>query len=231
MMSEQYWLIPKEIYGRVRDIFIDRDNVKWFATSGGISSFDDTKWENYNTGNSGLVTNDVRAVLVDSEGNLWAGSWYEGLSMFNGNTWTIYTMENSLLPSNNVYDIAEDQDGIIWIGTFDGLASYDPGSSTFAVQKETQPELVSIQGAYPNPFNASTTISFKLPASGFTQLVIYNITGQKVRELVAETMTAGIHNVMWDGRDDGGNVLSSGVYISQLSYGELVTHKRMVLIK
>jgi len=84
---------------------------------------------------------------------------------------------------------------------------------------------------YPNPFNTSTTILFNLPASGFTQLVIYNIAGQKVRELIAETMTVGLHNVMWDGRDDGGIVLSSGVYISRLSSGELVTHNRMLLMK
>jgi len=214
----------------VHDIFIDKNNVKWFATSGGITSFDDTKWENYNTQNSGLVYDNIRAILVDSRGNLWAGH-YKGVSRFDGNTWTTYTMENSLLPSNSVYDIAEDHDGIIWIGTFDGIVSYDPGTSTFVAQKETQPELVSIQGAYPNPFNTSTTISFTLPASGFTQLVIYNITGQKVRELVSETMTAGIHNVMWDGRNNNGNVLSSGVYISRLSSGKLVTHKRMLLMK
>jgi len=215
----------------IYDIFIDKENVKWFATDGGISSFDNTKWENYNTENSGLVTDDIRAILVDSKGYLWAGSWYEGLSVFDGNTWTQYNMENSSLPSNSVYDIAEDHDGVIWIGTFDGLASYDPGTSTFVAQKETQPELVSIQGAYPNPFNSSTTIFFTLPASGFTQLVIYNITGQKVRQLVAETITAGIHNVMWDGRDNDGNVLSSGVYISRLSTGKLVTHRRMLLMK
>jgi len=97
--------------------------------------------------------------------------------------------------------------------------------------EENTPHLFLLKPSYPNPFNTSTTISFILPASGFTQLVIYNITGQKVRELVAETMTAGIHNFMWDGRDDGGNLLSSGVYISRLSTGKLVTHKRMLLMK
>jgi len=96
---------------------------------------------------------------------------------------------------------------------------------------ENTPHLFLLKPPYPNPFNASTTISFTLPASGFTQLVIYNIAGQKVRELIAETMTAGIHNVMWDGRDDGGNLLSSGVYISRLSTGKLVTHNRMLFMK
>jgi len=218
----------------VNCIFIDKNNVKWFATSGGITSFDDTKWKNYNTLNSGLVYDDIKAVLVDSRGNLWAG-FPGGISRFDGNTWTTYTKENSLLLfseyDNRVYDIVEDHDGVIWIGTCYGIASYDPGTSTFVAQKEIQPELVSIQGAYPNPFNSSTTISFALPASGFTQLVIYNITGQKVREVLSETMTAGIHNVVWDGRDNNGNAVSSGMYISRLYNREQVTHSRMVLMK
>jgi len=176
------------------------------------------------------MSDNIRAVLVDSRGNLWVG-FLGGISRFDGNTWTTFTMENSLLPSNSVYDIAEDHDSVIWIGTFDGVASYDPGSSSFVAHQKTQPELVSIQGAYPNPFNTSTTISFILPATVFTQLVIYNITGQKVRELVAETMTAGIHAVMWDGRDANGLSVSSGIYISRLTMGERTASERMVLLK
>ena len=97
--------------------------------------------------------------------------------------------------------------------------------------KENQPESFSLLQNYPNPFNTSTTISLTLPASCFTQLIIYNITGQKIRELIAETMTAGIHNVVWDGMDNSGNAVSSGVYISQLSAGKLVANSRMVLMK
>jgi len=96
---------------------------------------------------------------------------------------------------------------------------------------ENIPRLFLLKPPYPNPFNASTTISFKLPSTGFTQLVIYNITGQKVRELVAETMTAGIHNVMWDGMNESGNVLSSGVYISRLKIGNHVSNNLMLLLK
>jgi len=88
-----------------------------------------------------------------------------------------------------------------------------------------------LKPSYPNPFNASTTISFTLPTTGFTSLIIYNITGQKIRELVAENMTAGIHSVIWDGRDESGTAVSSGIYISRLLSGELVTHKRMLLMK
>jgi len=97
--------------------------------------------------------------------------------------------------------------------------------------EENNPRLFLLKQPYPNPFNTSTTISFSLPVSGFTQLVIYNIAGQKIRELVSETMTAGIYNVTWDGKDDSGNTVSSGIYFSRLSSGKLVDYNRMLLMK
>ncbi|HDY88787.1 MAG TPA: T9SS type A sorting domain-containing protein, partial [bacterium] len=93
------------------------------------------------------------------------------------------------------------------------------------------PIAFSLGQNYPNPFNPTTTIEFTLPASGFTSLIIYNVMGQKVRELVADRMQAGIHSVLWDGKDDNGNVVSSGIYLSRLISGENVAAGRMLLLK
>ena len=73
--------------------------------------------------------------------------------------------------------------------------------------------------------------AFTLPASGFTQLVIYNITGQKVRELISENMTAGMHTTIWNGRDDRDNSVSSGIYFSRLTMGEKTAVGKMMLVK
>lgn len=93
------------------------------------------------------------------------------------------------------------------------------------------PTAISITANYPNPFNPSTTINFTLDRSGYISLVIYNIMGQSVRELIAGQMNAGIHNVKWNGRDDSGNAVSSGVYISRLNMGKQVAAKRLMLMK
>lgn len=96
---------------------------------------------------------------------------------------------------------------------------------------ETAPVNFAIIGNFPNPFNPSTTISFSLPESGQASLAIYNASGQKVRELASGTLTAGRHSVVWDGRDQNGNTVSSGIYISRLTMNNKVTANRMLLVK
>ncbi len=84
---------------------------------------------------------------------------------------------------------------------------------------------------YPNPFNPATTIEFSIPEAGFVDLVIYDITGRKIRELMSGEMTPGVHSVLWDGRDDKGSPVSSGVFISRLKSGNNVVSNRMMLVK
>ena len=84
---------------------------------------------------------------------------------------------------------------------------------------------------YPNPFNPATTIEFTVPEAGFTEIVIYNMSGQKIRELVSADMTPGVHSVVWDGCDENGTPVSSGVYISHLKTGDNVFSNRMMLVK
>ncbi len=72
-------------------------------------------------------------------------------------------------------------------------------------------------GNYPNPFNPTTTISFSTTESTEnTELVIYNIKGQKVKQLVSDQLSAGEHSVVWDGRDENGKSVSSGIYFYKL---------------
>ena len=92
---------------------------------------------------------------------------------------------------------------------------------------------VLLQNA-PNPFNASTVISFLIPfrlANEPTRLSIYNLTGQLVRVLQLETLQAGEHSLSWDGRDDYGREVASGVYIYRLDVGEWAVHQRMLLLR
>jgi flagellar hook assembly protein FlgD len=84
---------------------------------------------------------------------------------------------------------------------------------------------------YPNPFNPSTTISFEMPQRGEVQVSIYNSLGQLVRTLVNEQREPGSHSVVWDGRDNAGVVVSSGMYLYQVKAGEVVEAKKMILLK
>jgi hypothetical protein len=94
----------------------------------------------------------------------------------------------------------------------------------------TLPDKISIDQNAPNPFNPETFITYALPSETETTLKVYNLLGQEVRTLVNGIMPAGYHRVVWDGRDDYGRKLSSGVYIYQFSAGNVVqTHKMLVL--
>jgi len=86
---------------------------------------------------------------------------------------------------------------------------------------------------YPNPFNPTTTIAFTLPGHGarHTTLRIYNILGQRMRTLLDARLEPGCHIATWDGRDDSGQPVSSGVYFYSLRAGSLASRRKMVLLK
>ena len=89
----------------------------------------------------------------------------------------------------------------------------------------------SLEQNYPNPFNPTTRIDYSLPQSAQVKLIVFNILGQKVRTLVNSKMNAGKHHVVWNGRDDAGRVLPSGVYYYQLDLDGTRITRKMVLMK
>jgi len=84
---------------------------------------------------------------------------------------------------------------------------------------------------YPNPFNASTVIKFDLPQSSKVKLDIYNILGQKVKSLVDEKLSAGYKKVVWDGTNQNGNSVASGIYFYRLQTDKFIEARKMVMLK
>ena len=84
---------------------------------------------------------------------------------------------------------------------------------------------------YPNPFNPSTTIKFNLPEQQKVSLKIFNILGAEVKTLLNEIIAGGSHSYKWDGKNDYGNSVSTGLYIYTLRTEKYSQSKRMLLIK
>jgi len=84
---------------------------------------------------------------------------------------------------------------------------------------------------YPNPFNPETQIPYTLSETGPVELAIYNIMGQRVRILVQSVQAAGRYQVVWDGRNDNGVPVASGIYLSRLSSAQGVQVRRLLLLK
>ena len=91
--------------------------------------------------------------------------------------------------------------------------------------------LAALEGNHPNPFNPETDISFRLAEQTRASLVIYNILGEKVKTLVDREMAAGNHTVHWDGKDEAGNPVASGIYFYRLKAKSFDQTKRMLLMK
>ncbi len=97
------------------------------------------------------------------------------------------------------------------------------------------PTVTELNGNYPNPFNPTTNIKFSLKADSKVTLNIYNIRGQKVKTLINDNMEAGYHTIVWNGRDDSGKSVSSGVYFNNFGSiaedGDYTSVKKMILLK
>jgi hypothetical protein len=93
------------------------------------------------------------------------------------------------------------------------------------------PPQFSLQQNYPDPFNPLTTISYTLPQRSYVTITVFNILDQKVRTLVDEIKPPGTHEIVWDGTDQSGKPVSSGMYFYKLQAGDYVETRKMVLLK
>ena len=92
------------------------------------------------------------------------------------------------------------------------------------------PRQFALEQSYPNPFNASTTIRYRLAESRYVKLAIYNLGGQEMRVLVSEIRPAGHHHVSWGGRDEDGRLAASGMYLYRLEAGKSFVQARKTLL-
>jgi hypothetical protein len=125
---------------------------------------------------------------------------------------------------NARFEIAE---GLV----FDPKQLSNPVVALGGLNVETTPTEFALLQNYPNPFNPETTIKYNLAEGSSVQLRIYNIVGQVVRTLVADRQSAGRYQVRWNGTDDRGVAVSSGIYFYQISAGKFQDVKRLMLLK
>ncbi len=102
--------------------------------------------------------------------------------------------------------------------------------------KSSVPKRLVLEQNYPNPFNPTTTIRYQLPVAAQVELQIYDILGRPVRDLVNERQKPGYYEVQWDGTNDAGEPVSSGVYlyrliVNQASGKHIVKTQKMMLLK
>ena len=172
--------------------------------------------------------------IIDGDGTVYIGSKDGYLYAFNSEGRLIWRFEAN---GEIVSTPAINAEGSVLFGsmggTFYSLGKAPPPLSVAG----SGPETVLIAETYPNPFNAMTTLSFIIPASGSASgavpvnLTIYDITGSRVTTLVDGMRQPGKHSAAWNGHDSRGNPVASGVYMYRLSAGVQEVSGPMTFVK
>ncbi len=220
-----------DIYFNPNYALFDHSNSSTFraTVAQGSSSLLFVNWDTFKEGGfvfRGLRTFGTSENLVD-DGTLGDTAANDG----------IYSREGifaDLLEPPATLTIRIHADAGKYITSVDATPFYiwEPGA--VSVEENSMPGVANrfkLYGNYPNPFNPSTTIRYQLSAVSDVNLAIFNIYGQLVRTLVRGQQPAGNHIVQWNGRDEAGRIVSSGLYIYRLQAGDQVQNKRLLLMK
>ncbi|MBI2502319.1 MAG: immune inhibitor A [Candidatus Latescibacteria bacterium] len=168
----------------------------------------------------------------DPERLLWVTGPQLLESRDRGKSWKSLGDELAGVPWFN--DVAVDPlvPRLLYAATPWGVYRLDTGREITAVEEAgTVPQRFSLEPNYPNPFNPTTTIRFSLPQRGEVELAIYNLLGQKATTLVKGMQESGMRQVVWDGRDEQGRELASGVYLYRLQAGAEVETRKLLLLR
>jgi hypothetical protein len=194
----------------------------------------------------------AKDIVVDGSGNVFvtgesygSGTQKDYATLkydANGNKVWVRTYDGPESESDAGCAIATDNSGNIYVtggsygtGTDRDYATIKYVQTGSDVKDETgireKPSEFTLSQNYPNPFNQTTKIEFTVARSGFVSLGIYDILGRKVRMLVSEHLYSGYKSVLWDGKNDSGDDVASGIYFYQLKVGDLTETKKLVLLK
>ncbi|MBN2171216.1 MAG: T9SS type A sorting domain-containing protein [Candidatus Krumholzibacteriota bacterium] len=153
--------------------------------------------------------------------NASEGQW-DPLPYGSADAWD--TVKAIALYGESVYMVASYNDGA------GGLLQRAPAQCMPTAAPETPVPVLRL-GGYPNPFNPATTLRFEQPALGRAALRVYDVSGRLVRTLIDGPLGAGGHTVVWDGRDDAGRPLATGVYLARLESAGRVETRKLTLLK
>ncbi|MEE3258246.1 MAG: FlgD immunoglobulin-like domain containing protein, partial [Candidatus Latescibacterota bacterium] len=98
-------------------------------------------------------------------------------------------------------------------------------------REDALPAIFTLAQNFPNPFNAATTIRFELPERADVELALYNLAGQRIATLATGERPAGTYTLTWDGRDDSGRALASGLYLYRLRSGQTTETRKLTLLR
>jgi len=183
----------------------------------------DLRWEAFpETATLTVSTTGNGSVELDPPGGVYDIGSDVTLTAVPDTGWVFFEWQGALTGSNNpeILTITDDAAVTAVFQLFTGIGDGAVLPEEFAVSRN-----------YPNPFNPTTTIKFQVPQVSSVSLVVYNILGHKVRTLVNSSYEPGFYQTVWDGRNDSGESVSSGMYLYRFEAEGHVSTQKMLLMK
>ncbi len=195
----------------------------------------------YNEWNYALSSSYENTVMAERNEKKLNVSIYDQYGNDLLNQYTIYENRHCNPARLNFCKINENYSLVSWSnyssvyedGFYKGMLIQKIATTDFSPAQDItlNPLPFTLKQNYPNPFNPSTTISYHLKKEAKIELSIYNIKGQKVKTLVSEIQPSGEHQIVWNGHDQQGKAVSSGIYFYKLSSNDKSITRKMMLIK
>jgi hypothetical protein len=184
------------------------------------------------------------SITQTSDGEVWATYAKSGnvfYKRYDGADWSEESMLFGKWYSNQWSSVTQASDGRMWVaycstrgGNQDIFAQRSNSDVTAAAETprdvDAEPGLTMAR-VFPNPFDAKANIEFALPEDRSIELAIYGIAGQKVRTLMEGRLSAGRHEIAWNGTDSWGRPVSPGIYFCRLEAGKQVSSRKIVVVK
>ena len=219
----------------IRSVWVTGDWNNWGGAWGVADTatlvrlYDDGATKGDATAADGIWSTEVLFSTGDASTRLYKYSIYAaGVDTLNGGT---ECMDNEAGFSMNHVIIVDDSSPtmILDLDYFGSQWREDIGIKL--LDDETIPKEFAISQNYPNPFNPTTSIKYAVPKESRVKLTIYNTMGQKVETLVNTKQSPGTYMATWNGRDQYGNRVTTGIYFYRIEAGDFVSTNKMMFIK
>jgi hypothetical protein len=169
---------------------------------------------------------------TDGGGNIDADPMFKDPGLGNLDLWSsspaIDRGDNTAVPPGTITDIA----GNTRIyGVQVDTGAYEVQTPLTGIDNQATPPDFAVRSVYPNPFNPTVTIEYELPYRQSVKISVYDAGGRLVKKLVEDTRGSGLHKIFWQGQDEYGNVVPSGLYFLRLESDGQVTTRKILLLK
>lgn len=202
------------------------------------------------------IKTDAGIVDLDSKTALVRETWTHVTALYGGSNFDIYingeldnhaTFSGKIMTTSidlTIGQVLPDNTLHNFKGVIDDVRIYDYALSAEEIEniydKSTHADLETgdllpsvhwLHQNYPNPFNSRTTIRYQLKQAGHVSIRIYNALGHQVRTLVSRQTAAGVHQVLWDGRDDSGAQVASGLYFYEMTLPDFRDRRKLLILR